>query len=113
MNQQFRLIRPIIDMQKASVESMINNLILMWEQSENLFGGALWLPEEGRDAFRQWVEINKEACKDLKKAVDRGYSSLESGFEKTAQHMQQRTEQGMQQVRENLNQEQEGNREAA
>ncbi len=100
MNQQFRLVRPIIDMQKAAIEGMINSMILLWEQSATFFGSAMWLPEEGRDTFRQWVDINKEAFEDWKKAVDRGYSSLESGFERTAQHMQQR----MKQVRENLDQ---------
>ncbi|MGC8492022.1 MAG: hypothetical protein ACP5SH_09820 [Syntrophobacteraceae bacterium] len=116
MNQQFGVIKPIIDLQKASVESLIGNLILMWEQSGVFISGAPWLPEEGRDAFRQWVDINKGACEDLKNAVDRGYSSLEKGFEKTAQHIRQKTRQGMEQVRENLDpqhREQEEHREAA
>ena len=116
MNEQFRLIGPVIDMQKAFVESMINCLILMWEQSAVFVNGATWLPEEGRDAFRQWVDINKQAFEDLKKTVDHGYSTLESGVERTAQHMQHRMKQGVQQVRENLDQqrhEQEEHREAA
>lgn len=115
MNQQFGVIKPIIDLQKASVESLIGNLILMWEQSGVFISGAPWLPEEGRDAFRQWVDINKEACENLKNAVDRGYSSLEKGFERTAQHIQQKTRQGMEQVRENLEQQrrEEEHREAA
>jgi hypothetical protein len=38
------------------------------------------LPEEGRRAFKQWVDVNKKACENLKNAVDIGYSNLEKFF---------------------------------
>jgi hypothetical protein len=50
---------------------------MMWEQTGIFFDGAIWLPEEGRKVFRQWVDINRKACEDLKNAIGGGYSHLE------------------------------------
>lgn len=66
MNQQFRMTKQMIDMQKASFDGMINGLISMWDQTGGVFEGASWLPEEGRKALKQWVDINKKACENLK-----------------------------------------------
>ncbi len=85
MNQQFRMAKQMIDMQRASVDGTINGMIMMWEQTAMLLEGAAWLPEEGRKAFRQWVDINKKACEDLKTVIASGYSNLEKFFAKTAQ----------------------------
>ncbi|MGO9373325.1 MAG: hypothetical protein ACLQBD_14625 [Syntrophobacteraceae bacterium] len=85
MNQQFRMAKQMIDMQRASVDGTINGMIMMWEQTAMLLDGAAWLPEEGRKAFRQWVDINKKACEDLKTVISGGYSNLEKFFAKTGQ----------------------------
>ena len=84
MNQRSTVVKQMIDMQKASVDWIINNVIMMWDQSAAFFDG-IWFPQEGKKAFRQWVDINKKACDDLKQAADRGYSNLEKAFERTAQ----------------------------
>jgi hypothetical protein len=83
MNQQFRMTKQMIDMQKASFDGMLNGLILMWDQTSGVFEGAAWLPEEGRKALRQWVDINKKACENLKSAINSGYSNLDKLFETT------------------------------
>lgn len=62
MNQQLKMAKQMIDMQKASTEIMLNNLIAMWEQTAVFSDGATCLPEKGRRAIRQWVEINRKAC---------------------------------------------------
>ncbi len=80
MNQQFKMAKPMIDMQRASAEGMLNSLTMMWDQTAMLLDGATWLPEEGRKAFRQWVDINKKACEDLKAVIAGGYSNLEKFF---------------------------------
>ena len=85
MNQQFRMAKQMIDMQKASVDGTINGMIMMWEQTAMLLEGAVWMPEEGRKAFRQWVDMNKKACEDLKAVISGGYSNMETFFTKTAQ----------------------------
>ncbi len=80
MNEQFKIAKQMIDMQRASVDGMINSLTMMWDQTANFFDGAACLPEEGRKALRQWVDINKKACEGLKIAIDSGYSNLEKFF---------------------------------
>ena len=84
MNQQFRMTKQMIDMQKASFDGMINGMILMWDQTVSMFESAAWLPEEGKKALRQWVDVNKKACENWKSAIDSGYSSLNKLFETTA-----------------------------
>jgi hypothetical protein len=80
MNQQFGMAKQMIEMQKTSCESIINSMIIMWEQSGNMLEGATWFPEEGRKAFRQWVEVNKKACENMKSAISSGYANLEKFF---------------------------------
>jgi len=80
MNQQSRMMKQMIDMQKASCDGMISSMIAMWEQTGAVVESAAWFPEEGRKAFRQWVDINKKACENLKSAIDSGYSTLEKFF---------------------------------
>jgi hypothetical protein len=89
MEQQFRVVKQIIDLQRVSCEGMINGLITMWEQAGAVFEGIPWFPEEGRKAFRQWVDINKKACDNLKSAMDSGYSNLEKMFGTSAQQREQ------------------------
>jgi hypothetical protein len=85
MNQQFRMVKQMIDLQRASSDGMLNGLIMIWEQTGTMLEGATWLPEEGRKAVRQWVDINKNACANLKSAIDSSYSSLEKFFESSGQ----------------------------
>jgi len=80
MNQQFRMVKQMIDLQRASSDGMIKSLIMIWEQTGTLLEGASWFPEEGRKALKQWVDINKKACEGLKSALDSGYSNLEKFF---------------------------------
>ncbi len=85
MNPQFKMVKQMIDMQKVSCDGMISSLIMMWDQTGTVLEAAAWFPEEGRKAFRQWVDINKKACENLKSAIDNGYSILEKFFGTAAQ----------------------------
>jgi hypothetical protein len=80
MNQQFRMVKQTIDLQRASSDGMINSLIMMWEQTGTLIEGATLFPEEGRKGLRQWVDMNKKACENLKSVIGSSYSSLEKFF---------------------------------
>jgi hypothetical protein len=85
MNQQFKMVKSMIDMQKASTEGTLNSLTVMWDQTAIFFDGATWLPEEGRKQLRQWVDINKKACEGLMSALDNGYSNLGKLFSEARQ----------------------------
>jgi hypothetical protein len=85
MNQQFRMAKQVIDMQKASFDGMINSLISMWDQTGGVFESAAWLPEEGKKALKQWVDVNRKACENLKSVIDNGYANLDKILEGKAQ----------------------------
>lgn len=89
MDQQFKMAKQVVDMQKASIDGMINTLILMWDQTSGVFEGAAWLPEECKKGLRQWVDINKKACENLKGVIDNGYANLDSFFVSKEQKGQQ------------------------
>jgi hypothetical protein len=77
MNQQARVLKQMIAMQKASFDGMISALISMWEQTGGFTEGAVWVPEEGRKAF--------------KSIIDSGYSNLEQFFGTAAQGEKQQS----------------------
>jgi len=89
MDQQFRMVKQMIEMQRASCEGMINTLIMMWDQTATVLDSAAWFPEEGRKTFRQWADINKKACENMKSAIDSGYSNLEKFFATSSQQSKQ------------------------
>jgi hypothetical protein len=84
MYEQFGMLRQMMDMQKASVDGFMTGLIMMWDQTAVLFDSAVWLPEDGKKAFRQWVDLNKKACEDLKSAVGGSYFRMEKVSETAA-----------------------------
>ncbi len=74
------MVKQTIDLRRASSDGMFNGLIMMWGQTGTMIEGATLIPEEGRKALRQWVDMNKKACENLKSAIGGSYSSLEKLF---------------------------------
>lgn len=84
MEQQARMTKQWMDLQRVAFDGMINNMILFWDQTEKMFGSyldqAAWVPAEGRKAFREWVDGNKKGCETFKSAVNDGFSRMETCF---------------------------------
>ncbi len=84
MEPQMRMARQVMDMQRVAFTGMINNMILFWDQTEKMLGAFMdragWVPEEGKKAFREWVDGNKKGCETYKNAVDDGFNRLGSCF---------------------------------
>lgn len=84
MEQQTRMAKQLMDMQRVAFDGMINNMIMFWDQTGTMVGTVLeqanWVPEEGKKAFREWVDGNKKGCETFKNAVGDGFSRLESCF---------------------------------
>ncbi len=85
--QSTTIAKQMIDLQRISVEGMINNMIVLWDQTGSMLNSVLdqaaWVPEEGKKAFREWIDSNKKGCESLKSAVNNGYNNLGKCFEKT------------------------------
>lgn len=80
MYEHSAMAKQMIDMQRMSVEGMINNMIMFWDQTGSVMTSfmdkAAWIPEEGKKTFREWIESNKKGCETLKNAVNNGYNSM-------------------------------------
>ena len=86
MYEQSAMAKQMIDLQRMSVEGMINNMIMFWDQTGSMLSSFLdksaWVPEEGKKTFREWVDSNKKGCETLKNAVNSGYNNLGKCLEK-------------------------------
>lgn len=84
MDQQIRMTRQMIDLQRMTINGMINNMIMFWDQTERTLNAfleqAVWLPEDGKKAFRDWVVTNKKGCDSFRTTVDDGYNNVEKWF---------------------------------
>jgi len=86
--QSAAMAKQMIDLQRTSMEGMIGNAIIFWDQMGNManvfLNQAAWVPEEGKKAFREWIDSNKKGCETIKDAVTNGYASLGKCFERKA-----------------------------
>ncbi len=84
LDQQMKTVKQMIDLQKSTVDGMINSMTMFWTQTETMMETflvqAVWIPEEGKKALRDWVETNKKGCETFRNAVNDGYSNLEKMF---------------------------------
>jgi hypothetical protein len=82
--EQMRVARQVIDFQRAALDSMLGNVLTLWDQTERMYSSMMdqtaWLPEEGKKAFMEWVKNNKRGCEEFKNAVNDGYSRLDRCF---------------------------------
>lgn len=84
LDQQMRMAKQMIDLQRVTFEGVMGNMIMLWDQTGNMLNSfmdqAVWVPEEGKKAFREWIDNNKKGCETFKSAVNNGYSNLEKLF---------------------------------
>jgi len=84
--QTATMTKQMIDLQRISVEGLISNMIVFWEQTESMLNPFLnqspLVPEEGRKVFHEWINRNKKGCETLKDAVNNSYDSLGKCFER-------------------------------
>jgi len=84
--QSASVVKQMIDLQRMSIEGMISNMIVFWDQTggmlKSMLNQAAWIPEEGKKAFNTWAETNRKGCETLKDAVNNGYATLGQCFER-------------------------------
>ena len=81
---QMRMTKQVFDLQKATLDSMLGGMLMFWDQTEKMLNGfmeqAVWLPDEGKRAFNQWIRTNKKGCEDLKNVMADGFKKMEGCF---------------------------------
>lgn len=76
--------RQVIEFQKATFDNTFNSLAVLQEQAETMVGAfleqAAWLPAEGKEAVKNWVNTYKKGRIDFKEAADKNYAKVEEYF---------------------------------
>lgn len=79
--EQAQLTKKIIDFQKMSFDHWFDAVSLIQNQAENTMDAMLnqstWIPEDGRNALRNWASLCQQERGRLKSYVEKGFSALE------------------------------------
>ena len=83
MQQVNQMAKQMIDFQKSTFENTFNTINVFQEQSERMFDTFLeqqgsMMPEESKNAIKEWLTMCKKARDDYKKMVDDGFKKVES-----------------------------------
>jgi polyhydroxyalkanoate synthesis regulator phasin len=81
-----KVVKQMVDFNKATFDNTFNALIMLQEQAERMANTMLeqanWMPEEGRKAISDWVGAYKKGRTEFKGMVDESFAKVEEFFEK-------------------------------
>jgi len=84
MMDNTQLAKQMIQFNKAVFDNSFRAMTMVVEQNEKMFETfftqATWLPEEGREAIKNWVSAYRTGCNDFKKLMDDNYAKVETFF---------------------------------
>jgi hypothetical protein len=82
--EQFGEIKKMVQFNKNAFDQGYNAMDMLRKQNEkmtnSLLDQAAWLPEEGKKAVNEWMQLYKKGCVDFKKTVDQNYKNVENLF---------------------------------
>jgi polyhydroxyalkanoate synthesis regulator phasin len=82
--EQFDAIKQIVQFNKNAFDQGYNAMEMLRNQNEkmtnSLLDQATWLPEEGKKAVNEWMQLYKKGCGDFKKTADQHYKNAEKLF---------------------------------
>jgi hypothetical protein len=78
------MMKQMIDFQKTIFENSFNAMTGLQEQGEKVMetflNQATWLPNEGKKAVLNWVDVLKKGRDQFKQTVELNFSKMESSF---------------------------------
>jgi len=81
---QKKLLKQVVDFNKATMDNAYNAMCLMQEQAERMgqstLDQATWLPEEGKKVLTDLMAAYKKGRDDFKKGVDEAFKKVEAYF---------------------------------
>lgn len=81
---QKEIFRQMVDFNKGAFNNAYNAMVLVQDQTETLattmLNQATWMPEEGKKAVREWVDVFKKGRETYKKTVDEAFRKVEVYF---------------------------------
>ena len=82
--EQFDAIKQMVQFNKNAFDQGYNAMEMLRNQNEkmtnSLLDQATWLPEEGKKAVNEWMQLYKKGCDDLEKTADQHYKNAEKLF---------------------------------
>ena len=82
--EQFNAIKQMVQLNKNAFDHGYNAMEMLRKQNEKMTNSfldqATWLPEEGKKAVNEWMQLYKKGCDDLKKTTDQNYKNVEKLF---------------------------------
>jgi hypothetical protein len=79
--KQLNAIKQMIQFNKNAFDKGYNTMEMLRAQNEritdSILGQAYWMPEEGKKAVNEWMQLHKKGCDDFKKTVDQTYKDAE------------------------------------
>ena len=79
-----QIAKQVIDFQKTSFSSIFNAVATLQDQAvdavDTVLDQTTWLPDDGRQAIRGWVDTCQEERDRFKTYVDDGFSGLQKYF---------------------------------
>ena len=82
--EQFNAIKQMVQFNKNAFDQGYNAMEMLWKQNEKMTNSILdqatWLPEEGKKAVNEWMQLYKKGCNDLKRTADQNYKNVEKLF---------------------------------
>jgi hypothetical protein len=81
---QKEIFRQMVDFNKGAFNNAYNAMVLVQDQTETLatsmLNQASWMPEEGKKAVREWVEVFRKGRETYKKTVEEAFRKVEVYF---------------------------------
>ena len=84
MMDQKQMAKQMVQFNKTAFDNSFKAMTLVYEQNEKMLDAflsqATWMPEEGRNALKEWTDSYKKGCQDFKRMVDENYGRVEAFF---------------------------------
>jgi hypothetical protein len=81
---QKEIFRQMVEFNKGAFNNAYNAMVMVQDQTETLatsmLNQATWMPEEGKKAVREWVDVFKKGRETYKKSVDEAFRKVEAFF---------------------------------
>lgn len=82
--EQFNVIKQMVQFNKNAFDQGYNAMDMLQKQNEKMTNSfldqATWLPEEGKKAVNEWMQLYKKGCNDFKRTADQNYKDVEKLF---------------------------------
>ena len=82
--EPIKLVKQMIDFNKATFDNSFSAMILLQEQTEKMVSSfieqATWMPEEGKKVLNDWVVSYKTGREQFKRSIDDSFQKVETYF---------------------------------